>query len=192
MMGRSHLLLAGACYAALAARPIITPAGPVSAPILGADFLPPGLTAIGLSLCVAALCGLAPDIDKAGSSAARSLGVVTGILSWGIERAFGHRGGFHSLLGVVLGFLVGNALGGLVGISGLGGIVAFGWSVHLLTDAWTVHGIPILWPLTTWHLKLPPWISTGSWMEGVVLLVALTALFLYATQAVWLPALNIG
>jgi membrane-bound metal-dependent hydrolase YbcI (DUF457 family) len=185
MMGRSHFLLAGASYMALAAHPIETPAATFAAPVLSGGPIPPGLAALGLSICVAAACGLAPDLDKAGSTAARSLGIATRVLSWGIEHTFGHRGGFHSLLGVVLGYVVGNALGGLAGISGLGALVAFGWAVHLLTDAWTVHGVPLLWPLSPWHLKLPPWLSTGSRMEAVVLVVALGLLFLYAVGGVW-------
>ncbi len=120
-MGRSHLLLAGAGYAALAARPLDTPLGALTAPVLGGGPAPDGAGVFVLSLGIAAACGLAPDIDKAGSTAARSLGVVTRVLSWGIERSFGHRGGFHSLLGVALGFFLGDLLGGLLGLTGLGG-----------------------------------------------------------------------
>jgi membrane-bound metal-dependent hydrolase YbcI (DUF457 family) len=180
MMGRSHLLLAGAGYAALAARPLDTPLGALTAPVLGGGPAPDGAGVFVLSLGIAAACGLAPDIDKAGSTAARSLGVVTRVLSWGIERSFGHRGGFHSLLGVALGFFLGDLLGGLLGLTGLGGLVAFGWAVHLLTDAWTVQGVPLFWPLSPGHVKLPPRMSTGSWLEAVVLALALSGLFVYA------------
>ena len=120
MMGRSHLLLAGAGYTALAVRPIDTPFGVLAAPVLGGGPIPAGPAAFVLSLGVAATCGLAPDIDKAGSTAARSLGLLTRVLCWGIERGFGHRGGFHSLLGVTLGFCLGELLGGLLGLTGLG------------------------------------------------------------------------
>ena len=125
MMGRSHMLLAGAAYAALAARPLETPLGTLAAPILGGA-VPNGADAFALSIVVAAACGLAPDIDKAGSTASRSLGILTRVLSWGIERSFGHRGGFHSLLGVVLGVVAGDVLGTLLGVTGLGALVAFG------------------------------------------------------------------
>ena len=180
MVGRSHLLLAGAGYAALAARPLETPLGALHAPLLGGA-LPDGVDAFALSLLIVAACGLAPDIDKVGSTASRSLGLVTRVLSWGIERSFGHRGGFHSLLGVGLGLVAGDLLGSLLGLTGLGALVAFGWSAHLLTDAWTVRGVPLFWPLLPVHVKLPPWIVTGSTMEAVVMLLALAALFLYAT-----------
>ena len=146
VMGRNHLLLAGAGYAALAARPPETPLGTLHAPLPGGD-VPEVFDAFALSLLVAAACGLAPDIDKVGSTASRSLGLVTRVLSWGIERSFGHRGGFHSLLGVGLGFVAGNLLGTLFGLTGLGALVAYGWSAHLLTDAVTVRGVPLLWPL---------------------------------------------
>lgn len=181
MMGRSHLVLAGAAYAALAARPLETPLGTLAAPVLGGALIADDQTAFAASLAVSAACGLAPDIDKAGSTAARSLGLVTRVLSWGIERSFGHRGGFHSLLGVALGFVVGDLLGSLLGLTGLGALVAFGWAVHLLTDAWTVRGVPLFWPLVTSHVKLPPWLVTGSWLEAVVLFFALAGLFLYAS-----------
>jgi membrane-bound metal-dependent hydrolase YbcI (DUF457 family) len=180
MMGRSHVVLAGACYAALATRPLDTPFGTLTAPVLGGGPIPSGLDAVALSLVVAAACGLAPDIDKAGSTAARSLGLPTRVLSWGIERTFGHRGGFHSLLGLGLGYLLDDLLGGLLGLTGLGSLVAFGWAVHLLTDAWTAHGVPLFWPLSPAHVKLPPWISTGSRLEAVWLIVVLTVLLLYA------------
>src|SRR2546422_11547292 len=99
MMGRSHLLLAGAAYIALAARPIETPYGRLSAPVLSGDPIDPSLSLM-FSFIIAAACGLAPDIDKRGSWASRSLGLPTRLLSWGIEHSFGHRGGFHSLLGL--------------------------------------------------------------------------------------------
>lgn len=181
MLGRSHLLLAGAAYAALAVRPLETPLGRVTAPVLGGPSISDGPSALALSCAVAALCGLGPDLDKAGSTAARSLGVITRVLSWGIERGLGHRKAFHSLVGIALGFLVGELVGETLGLTGLGGLVAFGWAVHLLTDAWTVRGVPLLWPLPIGPLKLPPWISTGSWAEHLVLTLALVGLLFYAT-----------
>lgn len=193
MMGRSHLTLAGAAYAALTLRPIETPYGTLTAPLLG------GLTTdqsanLLLSILIAAACGLAPDIDKAGSTASRSLGIPTRVLSWGIERSFGHRGGFHSLLAMVLAYYLGDLLGALVGVTGFGALVAFGWAVHLLTDAWTVHGVPLFWPLTTARVRLPPWLSTGGTMEAVVLVLTLGLLAAYAIWPYvgWNGAFRIG
>ena len=181
MMGRSHLLLAGAAWAALTVRPLETPFGTFTAPILAGSLIDDRPSALVLSLAVAALCGLAPDIDKAGSTASRSLGFVTRVLSWGIERGFGHRKGFHSLVGVALGFLVGELLGAALGLSGLGALVAFGWAAHLLTDAWTVRGVPLFWPVLATRVRLPPRISTGSWAEQLLLAAALVGLLFYAT-----------
>ena len=88
MMGRSHLVLAGAAYAALSLRPIETPYGTLAAPLL--DGLTDDWAAnLLVSWLIAASCGLAPDIDKGGSTASRSLGAPTRLLSWGIERSFG-------------------------------------------------------------------------------------------------------
>ena len=181
MMGHSHFLLAGGAYAALAVRPFETPLGTLAAPVLRGAWIEDQPAALLLSLGVAAVCGLAPDLDKAGSTAARSLGFVTRVLSWGIERGFGHRKGFHSLVGVALGFLLGELLGGALGLTNLGALVAFGWATHLLTDAWTVRGVPLFWPLRVGPVRLPPRIVTGSWAEVVLLTLALVGLLLYAT-----------
>lgn len=179
MLGRSHLVLAGAAYAALAIRPVETPYGTLIAPLLGGLTDDPAANLL-VSFLIAAGCGLAPDIDKAGSTPSRWLGIPTRVLAWGIERSFGHRGGFHSALAAVLSYLLGDLVGGLLGVSGLGSLVAFGWVIHLLTDAWTVHGVPLLWPLSSRRLRLPPWMSTGSAMEAVVLGISLMLLFAYA------------
>jgi len=181
MMGRSHLALAGAAYAALSLRPIETPYGTLAAPLL--DGLTNDWAAnLLVSWLIAAACGLAPDIDKGGSTASRSLGAPTRLLSWGIERSFGHRGAFHSLLATILAYIVSELTGRLVGVSGLGGLVAFGWAVHLFTDAWTRHGVPLFWPILSRPVRLPPRFSTGSPMEAVMLV---STLGLLAAYAVW-------
>ena len=181
MMGRSHFVLAGAAYAALVVRPLETPLGTLAAPLLGAPWLVDERSAQVLSLAIVAACGLGPDLDKAGSTAARSLGVVTRVLSWGIERGFGHRKGFHSLVGAALAFLLGELLGAALGLTHLGALVTFGWLAHLLTDAWTVRGVPLLWPVITTPLKLPPRLVTGSRAEELLLAVVLIGLLFYAT-----------
>jgi len=178
-MGRSHLVLAGAAYAALYLRPLDTPFGTLAAPVLDGFTTDPRFAVI-TSLAIAAACGLAPDIDKRGSWASRSLGLPTRWLSWGIEHSFGHRGGFHSLLGLIAAYLLGNLLGGLLGVTGLGALIGFGWGVHLFTDAWTKHGIPLFWPLHVGRVRLPPWMTTGTTLEAVMLVVTLGALAAYA------------
>lgn len=188
MMGRSHVVLAGVAYAALVLHPIETPLGTVAAPVLGGvatDYW----SSVFLSLLVAAACGLAPDIDKGGSMASRSLGIPTRVLSWGIERSFGHRGGFHSLLGMALGYVLGELLGAAAGVTFLGPLVAFGWGVHLCTDAWTRHGVPLFWPLNALRVRLPPRFTTGSAMEAVMLTVSLVALAAWGLQPIIWPYL---
>ena len=189
MMGRSHVVLAGATYAALAVRPLETPLGTVFAPVLGGLGTDPWSN-LALSLGIAAVCGLAPDIDKGGSTASRSLGIPTRVLSWGIERSFGHRGAFHSLLAAVLAYLLGDLVGALFGLTGLGALLAFGWAVHLLTDAWTVHGVPLFWPLSVARVRLPPRLSTGSALEAMVLVLTLGLLAAYALTPTMLPYLR--
>jgi membrane-bound metal-dependent hydrolase YbcI (DUF457 family) len=179
MMGRSHLVLAGAAYAALTIHPLDTPVGTLAAPVLGGLTTDPWATILA-SLLVAAACGLAPDIDKRSSWAARSLGLPTRALSWGIEHSFGHRGAFHSLLAAVLAYVLGNLAGGMAGLTGLGGLIAFGWAVHLLTDAWTVHGIPFFWPVPVGRLRL----------EAVMLILSLAGLAAYALLPYLLPYLG--
>jgi membrane-bound metal-dependent hydrolase YbcI (DUF457 family) len=188
MMGRSHLLLAGAAYVALAARPVETRFGTLAAPVLGGAVADPSISLL-LSFIIAAACGLAPDIDKQSSWAARSLGLPTRALSWGIEHSFGHRGGFHSLLGLALAYIVGELVGRPLGVTGLGALIAFGWAVHLFTDAWTVHGVPLFWPLHILRVRLPPWFSTGSLLETVMLVLSLVVLAAYALgPAFWTVA----
>jgi inner membrane protein len=180
MMGRSHLLLAGASYAALAFHPLETPLGRLTLPVLSGGPIHAGALALALSVGVAAACGLAPDLDKVGSTAARSCGPYTGVLAWCLERSFGHRGALHSLLAVAVAFLIGSSLGSALGVAGLGALVAFGWAAHLATDAWTRQGIPLFWPLSRAHVALPPRLSTGSWVETLVLALSLAGLALYA------------
>jgi membrane-bound metal-dependent hydrolase YbcI (DUF457 family) len=189
MMGRSHLALAGAAYVALALRPLETPWGTLAAPLIGGltDDAPGQLL---VSFLIATACGLAPDIDKGGSTASRSLGIPTRMLSWGIERSFGHRGAFHSLLAVALAYVLADLAGALLGLTGLGALVAFGWAIHLLTDAWTVHGVPFFWPLSGARVRLPPWMSTGSALEAVVLVIAIILLATYAVTPYLLPYLD--
>ena len=186
MMARSHLLLAGAAYAALALHPIETPLGTLSAPALHGLHVPyagaslDGPPALALSTAVAALSGLGPDIDKSGSAIARSVGLVTRVTAWAAQRTLGHRGPLHSAWGTLLAFVAGALLGEALGVSGLGQVVAFGWAVHLLTDAWTSRGVPLFWPLTPTRLRLPPGFATGSIGEALVLLAGLLACIWWA------------
>jgi len=86
MMGRSHLLVAGAGYLTLASA---TPG------VLG--HVPHAQVAAG-AVCAAG-ASLLPDLDCPGSTIARALGPISELLAHVVSRlAGGHRAGTHSLL----------------------------------------------------------------------------------------------
>ncbi len=174
MLGHSHLLIAAGVYAALALHPIETRLVTLAAPGVTGGGIPDGVTAMVVGGIIATAAGLAPDLDRAGSTAARSGGLVTRVTAWGIQHALGHRGPFHSALAVLAVWLLGNLGGNAVGVIGLGSPLALGWAVHLATDSWTVRGIPLLWPLSL-RVQLPPGFRTGGRMEGPMLALALVA-----------------
>src|SRR5579884_1364846 len=173
MTGRSHLLLTGAAYAALALHPIQTPLGTLAAPSIlpGAVTQLPGVLAGSLG---AAFVGLLPDVDKSGSKAARLGGWPTRVFAWFVQLFLGHRGALHSLPALLLVWWLGTQLGALVGLPGLAGLLAFGWGAHLLLDAATAGGVPLLWPLPL-KLRLPPGLPTGGLVEHAALLALLAA-----------------
>jgi inner membrane protein len=173
MRGNSHVVIAAAAYVALWVRPLALGPEQVAPAALSAPFLPTDIAALGAGTAVVALAALAPDLDKAGSGAARLGGLPTRVLAWGLEHTVGHRGPLHGALAIVAVYLLAGALGGAVGVGGLGAVAAFGWAAHLLADAVTVRGVPLLWPLP-FRLRLPPFLTTGS--LGETLAVAATVL----------------
>lgn len=89
---------------------------------------------------VSTVFSLAPDIDIPNSKAGNKFGIV----SKGINKAFGHRGLFHSpILYLVIAYFLRNILpfpillGGLVGVGS-----------HLFLDMFNSTGIPVLYPLS--------------------------------------------
>src|SRR5436305_6017923 len=183
MMGRSHVLLGAACYLALWRHAISTPLGSLGAPLLGGRGLEatPELAVAGTSLLVASASALGPDIDKQGSTIARVGGWATGALAWGVEHTAHHRGPLHSLLALVAVVLIGNALGALLGLTGLGAVIGFGWGAHLLGDIGTNRGVPLFWPVRR-HVRPSLTFSTGTWQEALVLGAAVAACAWWAAQ----------
>jgi inner membrane protein len=183
MMGRSHVLLGAACYVALWSHPLPTPLGPLGAPVLGGSALDgaPGMGLVGLSLVAASASALAPDIDKAGSTAARAGAWATRLLAWSLEHTVRHRGPLHSLLALVVVVVVGNIVGLRVGVTDLGAVIGFGWAAHLLGDVDTTRGIPLLWPLRA-RVRPPVTFATGTWQEALVLAGALAVCLAWAAQ----------
>lgn len=172
MMGRSHIVLAGAIYLALAAHPVETPLGTLAAPVLQSASLAQPQDALAVSGLLATFAGLGPDLDKSGSMLARWLGHPGRILSRAIERSAGHRGPLHSLLGTLLVYALANGVGAWAGGDGLGAVISFGWLVHLVTDGWTSRGVPWLWPFAG-SIRLPLRFATNTWVEPAVLTLAL-------------------
>lgn len=166
MKGRSHVLVTGAAYAALAAHPISTPLGTLAAPALvrlGDPFLE-GL----LGSLAVAFVGILPDVDRSGSKAARLGGWPTRLFAWSVQLVLGHRGALHSLTAL----LVASWAVAMLGLPDAAAVIAFGWVAHLLLDAVTRAGVPLLWPLP-FALKLPPGIRTGGLGEHLFLLALL-------------------
>jgi inner membrane protein len=189
MLGRTHLLLSAAGYAALASRPLPTPLGGLGAPLPGGVGLESVPVALAAGTLLAAIAGLGPDLDRSGSSAARSLGLPSRVVGWIVQHSLGHRGPLHSAAAVLLVFVAGEAAGASAGVDHLGAVLAFGWASHLLLDALTARGVPLLWPLPT-RLRLPPGFATGGLVERLVLALALLACAVWATGSPWATELG--
>jgi inner membrane protein len=178
------LLLAAAGYAALAARPVPTPLGTLGVPLPGGGGLEGVPLALVAGAVLAGLGGLAPDVDRAGSSVARSLGPPSRMAAWVVQRGLGHRGPLHSLAAVLLVFVLGEAAGAGAGTTNVGAALAFGWASHLLLDALTPAGVPLLWPLPA-RLRLPPGVTTGGLLEQVVVALGLLLCLAWASGSPW-------
>lgn len=115
---------------------------------------------------IAAIAALEPDIDTKNSMASKSLGPITGVVSWVIRTAFGgHRKITHSILGMLI------MAGVFFGVSKTFGWPAWiplaaiiGWNSHILSDMLTREGCPLLWPVskTKFGLHL---VTTGKRTE---------------------------
>src|SRR5262245_43961990 len=124
MRGHSHVIVGGVAYLAVLAHPLPAPppVGPLAAPLLGASgaslapipgaggladpsglALAPGdLLRVAVSLAVVLGAALAPDLDSAGSTAARSLGLASRSVAWTVQHVLHHRGPLHSALAVLV------------------------------------------------------------------------------------------
>lgn len=116
---------------------------------------------------ISAISSLIPDIDIPNSK----IGNKAGIISKGINKAFGHRGLFHSpVLYLVIGFLLRNTipfsilLGVLVGIGS-----------HLILDMFNSTGIPVLYPLSRSKISFAKikTRSTGENIFAIFLIIAI-------------------
>src|SRR5579859_6438006 len=128
MLGRSHVLLAVAGYAALSFRPLPAPLEALIAPLPTGALVQNPAVAFAGSVVLVAIGSLLPDFDRAGSSIARIAGLPSRAMAWIVQHSFGHRGPLHSALAVALIFALGQSLLATTGVRGLGGPLAFGWA----------------------------------------------------------------
>jgi membrane-bound metal-dependent hydrolase YbcI (DUF457 family) len=184
-----------------------------SAVAVTAGFHPHPMIVIGGTV-LARWAAYLPDLDHEGSTAARSLGPVSRIMSWVLARTCGHRRGTHTavataLVGVgaaLVGTLIGRATTALVGPAHgwwVGIAVAAGYAVAVAGDMLTIHGCPIWLPMSDIDRHLLPGpllMRTGRAPELLVIAPALWALSavcggywlaslvgMMPPQEVWLP-----
>ncbi len=125
----------------------------------------------------AAMAGsLLPDIDHPSSWLGRRLWVVSKPLS----KLIGHRGLTHSLLAVVGGLALVQAIHPSTVVARLAEPLVVGYLSHLAADALTPAGVPLLWPLKR-RFRLPLCASGGA-MELLVVLAFLAAVGWFVTS----------
>jgi len=119
---------------------------------------------VGL-VCV--IASLIPDIDTPKSK----IGNKVKVLSWILNKVFGHRKLFHSL------FFVG-ILSGIIWIFSFD--VAFGFFMgyfsHLLIDGLNREGIRLFWPF---KFKIKGFIKTGSFLEHILFFILVILIYLF-------------
>ena len=113
-----------------------------------------------LFLSIIILTSLLPDIDKSNSLLGKKIKPISFI----IEKLFGHRKLFHSLLfWTVISALIWRYAGKSYAI-----ITLLGISSHLIADALTKQGINFLYPVS--QFRIAGFIETGSLLETIFLL----------------------
>ena len=181
MLGHTHVLIAGATWAAVWWRPLAAGDLTLTAPLLA---LSADLTASISSLAAVGLGALLPDLDHPGALLARWKPAGRGgpfgikrlfmpllIPSLAVRETLGHRGALHSVAaGTAICALVESAFGA-GGAPGAGLTLGWGYAAHLLADLLTRRGVPLLWPLTRHRIALPGAITvkTGSFGEALYL-----------------------
>lgn len=134
-----------------------------------------------VSVVLAGVASLLPDIDHVGSYLGRRLWFI----SYPLSPFVSHRGVTHSGLIVLAMITAAYYFLPEPRTSILANWVAAGitgYTAHIIGDAMTRSGVPLLWPLK-YRLRLPPGIKTGSIGEGatVIGLFVLTS-YLYMDE----------
>jgi len=119
-----------------------------------------------LLLILLLLASVFPDIDKSNSKVGKRIKLISFI----IEKVFGHRKLFHSLFfwGVMCG-LIWHFFGGIYAIA-----IFIGLFSHLVIDALTKQGINFLYPVS--QFRIAGFIETGSLLEVLFLILIFGAI----------------
>lgn len=191
LLARSHVIIAGATWAAAWWRPtMVGGVGPLDAPLVMLPAADVTGSVVATLLCVA-LGALLPDLDHPKAWLAQFRLARRGLLrfirpfafpSAVLREEFGHRGALHSLLAVLVLYLAAQALDASApGAAQVGAALAWGYALHLAADALTNRGVPLLFPFWRhrWHMPRPLAVRTGGLGEAlyVVLVLALSSAY---------------
>jgi inner membrane protein len=142
--------------------------------------VPDHLFATLIYFALVLLGSIFPDIDRSNSF----LGRRAKILSIPLSIIFGHRKFFHSLLFVVLIYLVGLIMFGNMkwNLYYLNGFIV-GVISHLLADYLTKRGIPIFYPFSKKYFRFLVTFRTGSTIEysltGLLIIINVILLIVF-------------
>lgn len=138
-------------------------------------FNPTEPKAAALTVGIAGISALLPDMDDPNSWAGRMIPVIPRL----IKTTIGHRGALHSLMGAV--FITALAAFTLrfwhpqaYVYNHLVPLFVIGYISHLAADSLNPQGVPWLWPLEK-HFGLPL-MQTGGFLERLAIFPALLVL----------------
>lgn len=94
-----------------------------------------------------------PDIDNPVSKIGRRFKITSKVIRF----LFGHRGIFHSLLFLIVLFLILRIFNSFIAVC-----ISIGYLTHLIADALTLEGVNFLYPL---QLRIKGFVRTGGAVE---------------------------
>ena len=142
-----------------------------------------------LNVCVLGIGSLLPDIDHPSSFLGKRNKIASGITN----KTLGHRGGTHSLIGVIITFVICTFIQFHYFASSGANMtfwLLFGFLAHLIEDSFSKDGIHWLWPRKK-RRKHPKLIyyTTGGIGEYLILGFTL-CLLLIEIRLYWIGHLN--